>query len=328
MRKLIVLPVLTLLISLSLITCKKDNPNPGNGNSFKADTVLVHVDDNLFNNYKSGGNVRQPRSMVYDSVSKSLFFYLPAASPATGFDIVQYSLVNKNSAIVYGNTTWSNNNGSEGKNLYIANSELWVPGGANNNKIDRLNIGNFTLSLSNEYNFDNVKVNTTSIYAPYDMVQANNGNLYVATMYDNVFYGTYNNIGVPTGLFDVSRTSHGTGIKAVTSGGTQYLAVKCGEAGKIELYTLGGTFVRSVPTPVYNDPPLLKDSKDRLYYFNDDEKKMYRYSGDLLTTETFPVDSFYSYYGMGLKEDADHVTIYTGNFSNGVNGIGMVRLPQ
>jgi hypothetical protein len=314
-----VIQIAFVFLVLALGSCKKDKSET----PFVADKTIVEVDDSLFINYKIGGNVLYPQSMAFDSLGNSIYFYLEYNSDGSGFQILKYNLTNKSFISVYVNsdTQWKNSNGSEGKRLFIHNKELWIPGGATNDKIVRLTIGDNTLTLLNTYQVGTIDFGKEKGYSPYDIAMIN-GILYVVTMNDYVFYGNFSTSITGNGSFATGATSHGSSIVSVTIDKTPYLLVKCSDDSKIELRKIDGTFVRSVATNTNNSSQLVKDSKQRVYYY-DSNKTIIRYSADLLVKEEFPATNFDDYSGITLKEDNQNITLYC-NYNK---GLGMVRLP-
>jgi hypothetical protein len=325
MRKISVITPLLLLLFVSF-SCKKSNDTPVTP-TFKSDTTMVEVDYKLFSPYKGTPYSTEPHSMAYDSVNNCIYLYKPLSQATlTGFEILQYNVGTKSLVSVYVNSdaTWANSNGSEGMRLFFYNNELWVPGGATNDKIARLSIGNNSLSLLGTFIVGNMDFGTKKGDNPYDIAQAN-GYMYVISMNNYVYYASYSSLTSGAGNFATSATSHGSSIVAVNIANVPYLLVKCGDDDKIELYNTSGTYVRGVPINNNNGTQLIKDSKQRVYYYDAAVKKIIRYSADLLTKEEFPILNFNTYYyGCTLKEEKDRVTIYC-LYSD---GIGKVTLKK
>lgn len=263
--------------------------------------------------------------MAYDSLDNSIYFYLTYNLDQSGFQILKYNLTTKNLISVYVNndSQWLNSNGSEAKRLYIHNNELWVPGGATNNKIIVFSIGNNTLTLLNTYDVGVIGFGSKNGTWPYDMAMGSDGLLYVVSMQNYVFYANFSSVITNGGYFTTSSNSHGSSIVSVVLDNTPYLLVKCADDSKIELRKTDGTFVRSVATNTSNYSQLVKDSKQRVYYY-DSSTNIIRYSPDLLTKEEFPVAGFDDYSGFALKEDNTKITLFCGNYDK---GLVMVRLP-
>lgn len=325
MRKISIISPFLLLFFIT-ISCKKSSDTPTKA-SFTSDTTMVEVDYKMFSAYKGGTYSTTPHSMAYDSVNNCIYFYKPLSqSNLTGFEILQYNVGTKSLVSVYINNdaTWANSNGSEGMRLFIYNNELWVPGGATNNKIARLSIGNNSLSLLNTYILSNMDFDNKKGATPYDIAQAN-GYMYIVSMNKYVFYASYSTLTSGAGNFVTSGTSHGSSIVAVNIANVPYLMVKCGDDNKIELYNTNGTYVRGVPVNNSNETQLIKDSKQRVYYYDGSAKKFIRYSADLLTKEEFPILNFNTYYyGITLKEEKDRVTIY-GLYSDGMGKVSLKK---
>jgi hypothetical protein len=325
MRKI---SIAALILSVFVISfsCKKSSDKPTNP-PFASDTTMVEVDYKLFTTYKGTPYSTEPESMAYDSVNNCIYLYKPLSqSTLTGFEILQYNVGTKSLVSVYVNSdaTWANSNGSEGMRLFFYNNELWVPGGATNDKIVRLSIGNNSVTFMNTYNVGTMDFGTKKGDNPYDIAQAN-GYMYIVSMNNYVYYASYSSLTTGAGNFATSATSHGSSIIAVNIANVPYLMVKCGDDDKLELYSTSGTYVRGVPINNSNATQLVKDSKQRVYFYDAAAKKIIRYSADLLTKEEFPVLNFNTYYyGCTLKEEKDRVTIYCRNS----DGIGKVTLKK
>lgn len=307
----ILIKTLPALILITSFSCSKDSSTPG-PDGFVSDTASVVVNINLFDAYKGGSHDMLPQSMVYDSLNNSLYFYKALNSTIYGFEILHYNLGTKSLVSEYVNNDpkWFNSNGSEGKRLFIFNNELWIPGGATNGKVVRLAIGNNTLSLLNIFDVQNTDFGNKKGYTPYDIAEAN-GNMYFLSMDNYVFYAAYSTLTTGKGNFVTSSNSHGSSIVSVKIANVPYIMVKCGDDDKIELYSTTGTFIRGVPTNSSNATQLVKDSKQRVYYYDGAAKKIVRYSADLLSKKEFPVKNFNDfYYGIALKEEKDRVTLY------------------
>lgn len=320
----ILIKILPLLLLFASVSCKKDSNNPVPVTA-ASDTAVVEVDYKLFSVYKTGSYDKLPASMAYDSVNNSIYFYKPLNDNGyvTGFEILQYNIGTKSLVSVYidNDPNWFNSNGSEGKRLFIYNNELWIPGGATNGKVVRLAIGDNSLSLLNIYDVENTDFGTQKGYNPYDIAEAN-GFMYILSMDDYVFYASYSTLTTGKGNFPTGATSHRSSIVSVNIENVPYIMVKCAYDNKIELFTTSGTYVRGVPTNSNSSSQLIKDSKQRVYYYDSAAKKFIRYSADLLSKEEFPVLNFVDYYGITLKEEKDKVTI----FCRSSDGLGKVSL--
>lgn len=314
------IPVSIILLVLLMLGCQKDEPKKNKpSNVFKPDTTTIEINDSLFINYQF-----TPESMVYDTTDNSLYFYLSYNSNGSGFEILKYNLTSGSLISVYVNAdpNWANSNGSEAQRMYLYNKSLWIPGGATNGYLFKLTVGNNSLTMDKSYNTGNTDFGGKNGNNPYAITSAA-GKIYTASMSNLVFYGTYGNTITDKGYFETSPTSHGTSIVTVTVDSVQHLMVKCGSSNKIELRKTDGTFIRSVATPANNSSAMVADSKGRVYFYDYQTMAMTRYSADLLTKETYHVYSFSSYKGFALREDGNHVTL----FSLMYKGIGMVRLP-
>ncbi|MFO7723839.1 MAG: hypothetical protein R6V49_11520 [Bacteroidales bacterium] len=319
MKSIFTIPLLLALILI--FSCQKDDEKKPKPNyPFKADTTTVEVDAELFMNI-----TYMPRSMAYDTADNSLYFYAPYGTNETGFQILKYNLTTSTLLTVYfyDDQQWANSNGSEGRRLLISGNEFWVPGGATNDKLFLLFIGNNTLQPFGYYDVNMVNYGNKQGDSPYDMVKYQD-KLYTLSMNDFVFYGEYSMTVSNAGNFSTGNTVHGSSLAVVTIDSTDYFLVKCGSDNTIELRTITGDFVRSVPLNTGNHSQLVVDSKQRVYVYNSQEQKFFRYSADLLTKEEFYVDYCSESMGFALREDGDHVTIFAGLYPK---GLGMVRLP-
>jgi hypothetical protein len=323
----IIIKSLPLLLFITSISCKKESGNPAPV-KFASDTTLVEVDYNLFSAYKTGSYDKLPRSIAYDSVNNSLYFYKPLNDNGylTGFEILHYNIATKSLVSEYINNdpNWYNSNGSEGMRLFIFNNELWIPGGATNGKVVRLAIGDNSLSFLSSYDLENTDFGGKKGYTPYDIAESN-AIMYFLSMNDYVFYASYSSLTTEIGNFATSATSHGSSIVSVNLANIPYIMVKCGDDSKIELYNTSGTYIRGVATNSNNSTQLIKDSRQRVYYYDLSAKKIIRYSADLLTKEEFPVLNFNSYYyGITLKEEKDRITLYC-RYSDGLGKVSLIK---
>jgi hypothetical protein len=320
-------PLLALLIFSIALSCSKDDDNSKAPEVFKPDSAVVEIDDSLFIEYKTGSYDKLPESMAYDSLTDRIYFYKPLNDGGylTGFEILQYDLKTKSLVSVYVNNDplWYNSNGSEGKRLFIYNNELWIPGGATNGKVYRLAIGNSSMSFLSSYDVENTDFGDKKGYNPYDIAEVN-GYMYIQSMNDYVFYASYSTLTTGKGNFVTSASSHGSSIVSVIIDNSPYLVVKCGYDNKIELYTTTGTYVRGVPVNGNNNSQLVKDSRQRIYYYDSNMKKIIRYSADLLSKEEFPAAGFDNYHGITLKEESDRVTLFCRYY----DGLGKVSIKK
>jgi lipid-binding SYLF domain-containing protein len=138
------------------------------------------------------------------------------------------------SEYIYDNATWYNSNGSEAKRLFIYKDELWIPGGATNDKVIRLKIGDNTLSLLSIIDVGNTSYGGQDGINPYDIAEAK-GVIYILSMNDFVFYGNYATLATGRGNFTTSATSHGCSIVSVIISSEPYLMVNCANVNKLEL---------------------------------------------------------------------------------------------
>jgi hypothetical protein len=140
----------------------------------------------------------------------------------------------------------------------------------------------------------------------YDVAVADR--LYVMIMRDKITYGSKTDLSSP-GSFALASTTHGASVLYASKDGNGYLLSKGGNDGKIEVRNpVNGNFLRAVTIGISNWTALAKDSKDRVYFI--DDNKVLRYTPDLLAKEEFAIKDANTNHQFAIAEESNFVRIY------------------
>ncbi len=293
-----------IFIFVILSSCKKENvaANAGTGKD-TAFTSFIKFSDFVPTGQSLGG-------MDYHAGSKNLYCYMYKPG-SLGYSIVQLNTQTKQALVVFtfNDGKWNSNNGSEGKRIRIFGNDLYVMGGANNTDFHKLTgIGTNTLVLSKVIKMPS-NTGPTSPYwgESYDVAVADK--LYVMTMRSKITYGNLNDLSSP-GSFSLASSSHGASIVYASQGGSAYLASRNDSYSNIEVRNpVNGNYLRGITVTSGSSTGLVKDSKERIYFL-DANNKILRLSPDLLTKEEFPAIGAYTYYQFAIAEEKGNIRLY------------------
>ena len=269
----------------------------------------------------------------YSPSTKNLYIGI-YPSVGDGFSIIQCNTETKLTTIVYNSPTTAGFGHPD--RLRIFGNSIYAPiRDFGNEKIMKFDgIGTNTLTLANT--ITPPPITGLSWKAPYDIAIVNK--MYLLNFFDGnnvrnkITVGDAPNFTNLTNFSVVNYLDIDSSLVHATFNNVPYLII-CSRGNLMSVYNPStGAFIRSVQSPPSITNPqnacaLAKDSQGRVYNLTD--KKIIRYSADLLSKEEFNIQNGSDVGQFAIAEEADKIIIYTYGFADNTNiGIKSITLPK